>query len=156
MTGRAAEPFWDKVQRSTDPANCWVWLRGCGGEGYGNVWWHGKMDLAHRVAYSLENGGELPEQRVLHTCDNPLCVNPAHLWLGTRGDNNADRDAKGRSRSGSQPGELNPRSTLAEPDVRMIRKAYANGAPQVELARLFEVSKSCICDIIHRRRWSHV
>jgi len=82
---------------------CWTWTGGRTRTGYGSVWTDGKHKRAHRVAWELAHGEILqrwPKNGnglcVLHTCDNPLCMNPNHLFLGSKGDNNRDRDQKGR------------------------------------------------------------
>jgi hypothetical protein len=90
-----AERFWEKVDRTGD---CWLWTGS--GDRYGHVRLNGKIVQAHRVAWELTNG-PIPEGlQCLHTCDRPLCVNPEHLWLGTRSDNMLDMVAKGRKGGG--------------------------------------------------------
>lgn len=91
--------FWSNVDQS---GSCWVWLRSRSGGrmGYGRVQFRGRLEVAHRVAWTLAIG-PIPEGLfVLHKCDNPPCVRPDHLFLGTAQDNSRDRDEKGRHRSG--------------------------------------------------------
>jgi hypothetical protein len=93
------ERFWEKVDKSGD---CWLWTGATYRNGYGNIWDYdrGRKVLAHRVAYELANG-EIPEGLlVCHICDVRLCVTPAHLWVGTHGDNLSDMAMKGRSTKG--------------------------------------------------------
>jgi len=89
--------FWRYVDQPQ--VGCWEWQRGHNAKGYGQVWFCGEMRDAHRLAWFLAVG-EIPNGLcVLHTCDNPSCCNPVHLWLGTKADNTRDALAKGRLRS---------------------------------------------------------
>lgn len=94
-----ATRFWRKVKRGP-PDECWPWTGRRGGRGYGRVGSCG----AHRLAWELTNGAIPAGLWVLHRCDNPPCVNPSHLWLGTHADNMADMRAKGRSARGDRHG----------------------------------------------------
>ena len=85
--------FWAKVRKTED---CWEWIAGKGGRGYGNFWYTGKTVNAHRFSYVLTYGEFDQSLQVCHTCDNPGCVNPEHLWLGTPKDNMQDKMKKGR------------------------------------------------------------
>lgn len=88
--------FWDKVDKSGGPNACWLWMGGRNYDGYGIAFaGHGAMG-AHRLAYIIENGGVPAGLLVCHTCDNPSCVNPAHLWAGTQQQNLKDSVDKGR------------------------------------------------------------
>lgn len=89
------ERFWEKVAVGK-PDECWLWTAFRNNHGYGRIIWNGKAYIASRVSWMLANGKE-PQGMVCHSCDNPSCVNPAHLWLGTALDNNRDAFAKGRS-----------------------------------------------------------
>jgi hypothetical protein len=95
MNRSLAERFWEKVDRSGE---CWTWTASKIGRGYGQIGiTRSRSDRAHRVSWRLAHG-EIPNGLcVLHRCDNPSCVNPAHLFLGTKGDNAADRQKKGRT-----------------------------------------------------------
>lgn len=90
------ERFWAKVAK-LGVCSCWEWTGWRKETGYGRVRIDGRILYAHRVSWILANGPIPDDLRVLHRCDNPPCVNPDHLFLGTQGDNNADRDAKGRN-----------------------------------------------------------
>ena len=97
VTDRLASRFWSKVDRR-DATECWNWLAGVGRSGYGLFWDGEKVRTASRVAYlfAVSDPGRM---QVHHTCDNPLCCNPNHLWLGTHTDNMRDMAAKGRHRN---------------------------------------------------------
>ena len=101
MPGVAKDPlarFWARVEVASDD-ECWPWTGGRMTKGYGVFFPRkGKAMGAHRFSWELHNGVEIPDRmQVMHSCDNPPCVNPAHLSVGTSGDNNADKSAKGRN-----------------------------------------------------------
>ena len=91
----SADRFWSHVAKGE---KCWLWTGSKNTDGYGNAWVDGVCQKAHRVAYRLANGPIRAGGYVLHSCDTPSCVNPAHLWVGTQADNNRDCAAKGRQR----------------------------------------------------------
>jgi hypothetical protein len=148
--------FLSKIDRSAGPRGCWLWLKSASWDGYGYFRFMGKVMLAHRVAYSLRHGEVPPSDTcVLHSCDNPSCVNPRHLFLGTRLDNNVDRESKGR---GNHPkGRCNGNSKLRESDVRWIRRLYWKySVSQQEIANRFSISTGPVYQIVHYRTWRHV
>ena len=110
------------------------------------------MVAAHRVSYELCVGLIPDGLLVLHHCDNPPCVNPAHLFLGTQRDNIRDMIEKGRKRQG----ERNGRSKLNHDDVRAIRIACANGESKASVSRRYPVNVSVIKKIIYGVIWTHV
>lgn len=155
-----SERFWAKVSKPDGDGACWIWNAALNEHGYGLIARGGKcggMALANRVSWEI-NEGPIPDGLcVLHHCDNPPCVNPDHLWLGTRADNNADMIAKGRAVHDGLLGEQNGQSKLNEAQVREIRTLYAvGGITQTALALKFDVHHSLISLIIRGKAWAHV
>lgn len=144
--------FWDKVAIGGEN-ECWAWTAGLRGKGYGSFWLDGKTRKTNRVAYKLANG-PIPEGlHVLHTCDNCLCVNPDHLWLGTHADNMDDRQARDRQAKGESVGT----SKLTREQVVEIRERYsAGGATQAALGEEYGVSSSLVGRVVRRECWGHV
>lgn len=141
--------FWSRVVASGD---CWLWTGVRTGSGYGEISRSGRYISAHRAAYEMLLGSIPDGLCVLHHCDNPLCVRPAHLFLGTHADNAADRNMKRRQARGERQGL----AKLTSRRVRWIRKAYAAGlGSQRKLADRFGVSQPTIWKIIHRKTWGH-
>lgn len=148
--------FESKFSRS-GIGECWNWLSGCDGHGYGAFLVCGKQEMAHRFSYQFYIG-EIPEGKcVLHRCDNPKCVNPNHLWIGTKGQNNTDRSNKGRNAKNVQfqdrKGERNARAKLTNEDVINIRKSHLNG---VKCAEFYGVTHALIYAIRKRKIWKHI
>ena len=144
--------FWAKVDQS---AGCWHWTGAVNNQGYGQLTYHQRAWLAHRFSWSLAHGS--PGRRcVCHTCDVRLCVNPAHLFLGSYADNYRDMREKGRATGGSSKGETNPSAKLNEKKVREIRRLQKVGWTQDRLATHFGISQSQVSNIVHRRLWAHV
>lgn len=143
--------FWSQVQKTK---TCWLWT-GCrrGSRNvYGSAYFNGKLVLAHRLSYYLAHG-EWPLPYCLHSCDNPPCVNPAHLRPGTDADNHADASLRQRKRAG----EDHYRAKLTEVDVRRIRKLRKDGWRCIEIAALFpQVHRSTIGDVYSRKSWKRV
>lgn len=152
--------FWDKVNK-TD--GCWLWTGALTEKGYGVAWDGERTQKAHRVSYMLRFGF-MPKQCVLHKCDVPNCVNPDHLFTGTRLENNRDMIQKGRRvvggtyrRDGYKIGEEHGQSKLTEGDVRKIRDEYASGGiSYARLANDYELSVAHVFRIVNRKAWKHV
>jgi hypothetical protein len=150
--------FWAKTVKAAGN-ECWLWTGGLISTGYGLLSAHGKLTLAHRYSYAIHNGTIADGLHVLHSCDNPRCVNPAHLFLGTNNDNIRDRMAKGRGRGIPRPsirGANHHSAKLTDDAVREIRALAAQGIPHNEIARRFGVSHVVANKIVNRKSWVHV
>ena len=122
------ERFWSKVARQAGD-ECWLWLAGRDKDGYGYFFKPAGKDRAHRIVWEITHGSIPDGLCVCHRCDNPSCVRPDHLFLGTNIDNIADRDRKGRACKGEahpywngNKGSANPYAKLSDDDVRAIRQ----------------------------------
>lgn len=112
----------------------------------------GRQEAAHRAAYVIAVGPIAPGMDVLHRCDNPPCMNPRHLFIGTNRDNIDDKVAKGR-----QPrGDSSAQAVLTEAQVVEIRRLDDRGLSYTAIARTFPVSEQSIGEICKRQRWKHV
>ena len=145
------ERFWRRVEKTE---GCWLWM-GCRLKGgYGRLWYVDRLVLAHRLAYFL-TFGEIPTSiNILHDCDNPPCVKPGHLFLGTQADNVHDAIRKGRDVS--SPGELNGGARLSELQVLEIRRLYECGKIRSRLAADYKVNWSTINRIIRKQTWRNL
>lgn len=143
--------FWRHVEKSDN--GCWLWIAHRDRYGYGGLHIRGCTLQSHRISWALANGLIPDGMCVLHRCDVRNCVNPAHLFLGTKGDNVADMAAKKRNARGV----TQHLATLTDESVREIRHAYASGeANQSELGRRFGVTKENISCVVRRATWKHI
>jgi hypothetical protein len=141
--------FWRRVRKDQD---CWTWTGPLLQDGYGQIRWNGKTLGAHRAAYQLLVGPVPDHLWVLHTCNNPSCVNPLHLYLGTVEDNNRDRDRAGRQ--ARLRGPLNGHDKLTWEKVAEIRTLYADGQQTYKsLGHLYKVDRTMIGQIIRNETW---
>jgi excisionase family DNA binding protein len=144
------ERFWSKVRIGTE-SECWNWQAGTNDGGYGIfAEITGSAEPAHRWAYRFANGEFRTDVDVLHTCDNRLCCNPNHLYLGTDLENVKDRVGKNRSSRKYFPPKL------SEADVLEIRNLSALGVKQRDIAVKFHTTPHYISDIICGRTWKHL
>jgi hypothetical protein len=143
--------FWKFVHKSV-PSQCWEWQSTRNRSGYGKFWLNGRTDIAHRVSYRIHHGPIPAGIQVRHTCDNPPCVNPSHLLLGTGKENARDALERDRYRRGSRNG----RAKLTESQVAEIRRCWASGETQVSMAQRFGVSKSAIQWVLNGRNWAGI
>lgn len=147
-----ADRFWNLVdKRGAD--ECWPWKGHRRPAGYGWFNFYGRAPMnASRAAYILARG-EPGDRFVCHTCDNPPCCNPAHLWLGSSAENTADMDRKGRRINAPARGEQSGRAKLTAQKVRDI---MASTAPDSALALLYGVSAAAIYNVRHGKAWAHI
>ena len=147
------EEFWQSVNIKAS-SECWEWM-GRGGKlnkGYGQLTYCKTKWLAHRLAYYLTYGDIPKGMQVCHTCDNPICCNPDHLWLGTNYDNSRDREEKGRGVRSYGPDNGQHKLTIAQ--IQKIREEYVPGLVGYKtLAKKYGVHSQTIKDIITRRNW---
>jgi hypothetical protein len=144
------ERFAAKVDKSGD---CWEWTGHREPNGYGRFYYNGRMTWAHRVSWQLFRGPIPTGLDVCHHCDNRGCVRPSHLFVGTRADNMADANRKGRIPRGEDASA----AKLTAAQVRAIRAEYAAGGVLMrEIAARLGVSDTTIKFVVNRKRWSHV
>ncbi len=141
--------FWSKVKKAA-PGECWEWTGSLNASGYGSFAVEGNGHNASRIAKMLTSG-PIPEGLcVCHSCDNPACCNPAHLWIGTYKQNRDDAITKGRMKEIS--GSNNPRGYIEAPTVLAIKAAAAKGWRHVAIAEHFGVSRPAVSNILAGRR----
>lgn len=153
---RVEERFWPKVMRPLQWDACWPWTgaKRSGAQGYGNFKIQSYVSVrAHRLSYALYYGHSPGALLVCHKCDNPVCVNPAHLFLGTVQDNSDDMKRKGRGAKRDQRGELNGAAKLTAADVCKVRELIAAGQTNIAIAAQFGVTHSLISRIRRGRAW---
>lgn len=165
--------FWSRVDKNGPVVReglgkCWIWTGSRIKRGYGTFSIHSanwSNEGAHRVSWVLVGGEIPPGAFVLHSCDNPPCVNPAHLFLGDHAINMADKKRKGRApgrKTATFPvwlrsdGEFNGRAKLTSAQVIEIRQLYARGVRSRELRRMFGISASTIRFIARGETWQDV
>lgn len=159
LYGHRVEKFWNQVNKNGSiPAHnpslgsCWEWTGRLDHMGYGRFRFEHKRWLTHRLSWKFTNGTLDPNICVLHKCDNPLCLNPDHLFLGTLKDNSEDMVAKGRQ--GRPRGELQGRHKLTWKQVELIRTRYASGGvTQQQLADEIGTTQGNIGRIVRGEMW---
>ena len=144
--------FWSKVDKQ-GAEECWNWIASKNRHGYGQFKLKGKMVSAHRLCWFLINGAIDEHLCVCHSCDNPSCVNPSHLFLGTHKDNMADKVKK--ERQAFTYGEVNGNSSMTNEDILHIRNAERS-VKGSDLAKKFGVSEATISRIRNKKRWGHI
>lgn len=148
------ERFWRQIYKT---GLCWDWTGSLDSDGYGKIKIKGVGIRAHHFSYTTFKGPIADGLMVLHTCDNPGCVNPDHLFLGSQFDNMKDMVAKGRANK--LKGEASPLAKLCDSDVLEIRRRHISGDPVnggMALAREFCVSQGTILRIVTGKKWKHL
>lgn len=140
------ERIWDHIKKEGD---CWVWTAHKHPFGYGMIMVNGIPTGCHRISWELTNGPIPHGMSVLHKCDNPSCINPSHLFLGTQDDNMKDRSKKGRA----PKGESHPMSKISEEMAIKIKHSMLSG---YKCAALFHVSPSTVHSIRSGKTWRHI
>jgi hypothetical protein len=159
-TPEQIERFWSKVDKTSHPGGCWVWTACKDKNGYGQVGFNGKVIRAHRASFEITYGklgvlGGHHGMCVLHSCDNPPCVNPDHLWTGTNHENILDKVKKGRAKVGI--GERQHLSKLTTALVLEIRNSYVpRKVSHRKLAAIYNIDKQTVARVLNRKTWWHV
>ncbi len=143
--------FWAKINKTQ---NCWLWTSATYPSGYGHITYQKRCLRATRVMYELAYKIYPGKLFVCHHCDNPICVNPEHLFLGTPKDNVADMFKKGRQHK--RHGEHSPGSKLTDKKVLEVIKLTKKGMTQLEIANQFNIRQSNISAILNGNRWTHI
>jgi hypothetical protein len=152
FTPKQKKRFWSYVDASAGPDECWPWIGPKQSMGYGRfVYGAGRQFLSHRLMYYFVHG-DIPKHCVCHHCDNPICVNPFHLFAGTSKENGEDMARKKRS-----PYGVNRWNSKLDPDkVRQIRALCQNGQSWRSVAFQFGVTDMAVHKIMRGETWGHV
>lgn len=142
--------FYDRIFYSPD--GCWYWLGLMHRDGYGLISTNHITYTAHRVSYMIHKGEIPKDMHICHSCDNPACVNPDHLWAGTNYDNILDRVKKGRSLLGSK----HRSAKITEDDARNIKGLMSIGLMPTLISRCRKISFTTVRDIRRGITWKHV
>lgn len=135
-----------------EATGCWEWARYKTSKGYGITYLGGQI-LAHRLSWKILGSKNINNYFVLHRCDNPGCINPCHLFLGTQKDNVRDCITKGRRSKIGARGEKNAKSKLKINQVKLIREWNGSHA---EAGRTFKITRQSVWAIKHRKTWRHL
>jgi hypothetical protein len=161
------ERFWSKIDKVSSPRGCWLWTATKNNKGYGLFRPGGSAPkrLAHRISYEMHCEPIPDGLIVMHACDNPACVNPEHLSLGSKKGNMQDCKAKGRVSRHKPPlghrpprmvGSAHARAKMTEDQVRQYRSELAAGKPLRQLARETGINRRTLMHMRDGKNWSHV
>lgn len=144
------ERFLSRVDKKSE-SECWIWAGRTNPDGYGQFDCRNSTVPSHRYMWSMLNG-EIPQGMVIcHRCDNPKCVNPSHLFLGTVQDNVRDRDMKGRQ--ADHAGTKNGRAVLDENGAIKVKELRKSGLTYKDISTEMGVSVGCVSHILNGRHW---
>lgn len=144
--------LWAKIDKKSE-TECWIWQGTKTTAGYGVLRVNYKLKYAHRLMWILHNKTDIPKRGcICHSCDNPPCCNPAHLFLGSHSDNMKDAKAKGRISHGIS----HFLTELTEDDIRQIRYLGQTNISHKDIGKRFDITRMSVNDIIHKRTWAHV
>ena len=146
---KTSKRFWNKVDKTS---TCWNWTASTGHNGYGRFRLNGKLESPHVLSYKIHNSDYVKGRDVCHTCDNRSCVNPDHLFLGSRSDNMIDCSNKNRNAKGIN----HYNAKLCSKDIPIIRNLLESKVPIKRIAELFKVSATSISAIKSGKTWKHV
>jgi hypothetical protein len=157
-TATHVERFWRSVRKSE---GCWEWTAGRFSDGmrYGQFRVGKKKLKAHRFSYMIHHGSIPDGMKVLHKCDNPICMRPDHHFLGTNADNTDDMVRKGRAKNGSKEhaylyrGELNPAAKITAEIAGEIRRKTSEGVPRKMMVKAFGLSPTQVANIARGQSW---
>lgn len=145
LTKSDIDRFWAKVNVKSEE-ECWIWVASIRNSGYGRMWLNGRNPSAHRISWVIYNGHIKSGLSVLHRCNNKLCVNPKHLYLGTQTDNNADMYKC------SNPPKSGRVSMFSITDIANIKELRSKGMTQQNIANLYKCSRTHITHIVNNNK----
>jgi hypothetical protein len=149
---KSPDRFWEQVSKGA-LSECWLWTGATNSKGYGRYRRVGSPEfLAHRVSWTRAHGAIPDGLVVCHHCDTPRCVNPAHLFLGTRSDNTQDSRKKGRNNRGQRNGQ----ARLTDAIVTALRERHGNGERCADMAVEFGCSIFTVMSAVKGRTWTHL
>lgn len=155
LNTKKAIRFYSKVDSTEKADECHLWSAAKTSQGYGTFNLGGSTTYAHRIAYANQHGNFDKQLCVLHHCDNPPCINPDHLFLGTQADNNRDMRAKGRAVYNQ--GELSSSAKLTNAQALEVRELYAQGSlTQAEIGGRYKIKQPAISAIITKASFKHI
>lgn len=143
--------FWDKVLKTS---SCWEWQGKRRKDGYGVISIEGKQRRAHRFSVEMRRGPLTPDKKVLHSCDNPPCVRPSHLRVGTQKDNLLEMRKRDRN-AYARRGALHPNAKFSDKEIHVIRGMFLTGLDTQEgIARKFNTTQQQISRIVRHQRYA--